>query len=82
MWMNAKITVVKTMQHAMMELLHTAVNVLMDGLEFTVNQVSSNIKKADFPCQFISLLECRSFSPSAYGSGSLVYSFILLSGCQ
>ena len=40
MWMNAKITVVKTMQHAMMELLHIAVNVSLDGVEPIVNQVN------------------------------------------
>ena len=40
MWMIAKVTIVQTMQHAMMDLQHTAVNVPLDGLEPIVNQVS------------------------------------------
>ena len=40
MWMNAKTTVVKTMQHAMMESLHIAVNVPLDGMGPIVNQVN------------------------------------------
>ena len=41
MWMNAKTTVVEIMQHAMMVLLHIAVNVPLDGVEPIVNQVNS-----------------------------------------
>ena len=40
--MNAKPTSVKIMQLAMMESIHTAANVPLDGAELIVTQVSSN----------------------------------------